>query len=110
MQTTLTQGHILALIFLTAIGYALATAGIKLTSDGTTGPAPLLAIAAGFLIATVAEVILLRSADLSTTYLLIVAAETLLVLAFALSLGDTLGLRQMLGGMAVIAGMVLLTR
>ncbi|MCA0920973.1 5-aminolevulinate synthase [Pseudooceanicola nanhaiensis] len=107
MLTTLSQAQILTLIFLTALGYALATAGIKLTSDGAPGLFPLLAITTGFLIATVSEVLLLRGTELSTAYLLIVAAETILVLAFALSLGDSLSPRQVLGGLAVIIGMVL---
>ncbi|MCR8546316.1 5-aminolevulinate synthase [Salipiger sp. P9] len=92
------------LILGTAIGYALATVGMKLVSQGHTNPGILLA-GLGFLAAFVAKILLMRRADLSVVYIAIIAAETLLVMLYASWIGEGLSLRQTLGALMVLAGL-----
>lgn len=88
-----------------AVGYAVATAGMKAASDGFT-PVGITLGLVGFSIAFLAEIVLLRRADLSVIYIVIVAAETLLVLAYASWIGEGLNLRQAFGATMVLGGLV----
>ena len=88
-----------------ALGYALATAGMKAASDGFMTVGILLGLI-GFSLAFLAEIVLLRRADLSVIYIIIVAAETLLVLAYASWIGEGLNLRQAFGATMVLGGLV----
>lgn len=88
-----------------ALGYAVATAGMKASSDGFMMAGILLGII-GFSAAFLSEIVLLRRADLSVIYIIIVAAETLMVLAYAGWIGEGLNLRQGFGAALVLSGLV----
>lgn len=93
----------LLMILATGIGYALATYGIKLASHVVSPPAILLT-ATGFLLAILAEILLLRRVDLSIAYLSVIAVESILVLTLAIVLGDQLTGAQLAGSVLVIVG------
>ena len=96
------------LIVITALGYTLATVGMKLVSqDIMTAGTTLLVL--GFAVAILAEIALLRKTDLSVVYITIVASETLLVLFYAAMIGEGFGLRQASGALLVIVGLLAVT-
>lgn len=97
-----------ALILATAIGYAVMTVGMKATSSGHLHIGIFLAVL-GFAAAFLAEIVLMRRIDLSMVYVLIVAAETILVLAYAAWIGEGLGIRQALGAGMVLLGLIAVT-
>ena len=95
------------LILLAAAGYAFAAIAMKLIAhSGTTQPVVAL-LAAFFVIIVLAEVQLLRHMDLSNVYIAILAAETLMILAYALWVGETLTTRELAGGGLVLIGIAL---
>ncbi len=108
----MTQISILAtaplLILVAAIGYAVATVGIKLVSEDVVF-AGIILLALGFVGAIVAEVALLRKTDLSVVYITIVATETLLVLVYAAMIGEGFDLKQFAGAAMVMVGLVVVT-
>ena len=65
------QSRQLALILVSAVGYAFATLGMKLASTSLTIMA-VLVICIGFLAAALAEISLLRHADLGVIYITVV--------------------------------------
>lgn len=91
------------LILTAAMAYAIATAGIKMASTFVS-PSALALIIAGFTLATLAEVVLLRQASLGVIYIAISTAETLMVLTLAAMLGEGLTTKQLLGAAFVLAG------
>ncbi len=91
------------LVITAALAYAIATAGIKWASDAPS-PIALLLIVAGFGLATIAEVIVLRQADLGVIYIAIITVETLMVLTLAAFIGEGLNPKQMLGAAFVLVG------
>ncbi|MFN3208098.1 MAG: 5-aminolevulinate synthase [Roseovarius sp.] len=97
--------RILGLAVIAALGYGLATVGMKIASGNWSLIASGL-IALGFLAATQAEVVLMRGATLGTLYLLIIAIETLIVLTYAFSIGEGLSVRGLGGGALILFGMV----
>ncbi len=94
-----------ALVCITALGYAMATLGMKLCAGASPTSGSLL-IGLGLICAIFAEIALLRVSSLSAVYITIVAAETLLVFAFAASFGEMLTLRQTGGAVLVVLGLV----
>ena len=103
------QPHVLswiAIIALAGVGYTVATVGMKYAALGVMPVAAVLVVA-GFLTATLAEVFLLRRADLAVVYVTITGVETLLVLAAASLWGETLDLRRVAGAACVVAGIAL---
>ncbi|WP_306736935.1 5-aminolevulinate synthase [Marimonas arenosa] len=95
-------------VVVAALGYAIATIGMKLASGNWT----LLALAlllVGFYAATHAEVTLMRNIDLGALYLVIIAVETVVVLGFAWLIGEGLGPRDALGGVLVLAGLAVIS-
>ena len=94
------------LILVTALGYLLATAGMKQAAT-TPGAMALGLILTGLALAAVAEIVLLRSNALPAVYITILALETLLVLGYAVFVGDGFGLRHAVGGALVVAGIAL---
>lgn len=96
------------LMALTAVGYAIATLGMKLASDQLNALA-LALMATGLAGAALAEITLLRQANLSVIYLGIIAVETLLVLSIAALIGDRLTPVQLSGGALVLVGMILVS-
>lgn len=92
------------LVLATALGYALATVGMKCAADGLLPLGLTLAILGG--IAAISfEIALLRRSDLSLVYIGIVVAETLLVLGYAAMIGEGLSPRQVGGALLVLAGL-----
>ncbi len=102
------QPRQLALILVSAVGYALATLGMKLASTSLTVMA-VLVIGIGFVAATLAEINLLRHANLGVVYITIVGVETLLVLSIAAVIGEGLDFRRLVGASFVMAGLALVS-
>jgi drug/metabolite transporter (DMT)-like permease len=96
------------LIILTAVGYTVATIGMKLVSEDivVTGFGVL---SLGLVAAIIAEVALLRKTDLSVVYITIVASETLLVLIYASVIGEGFSIKQFGGAALVMVGLVVVT-
>lgn len=97
---------ILGLAVLTAIGYAAATVGMKVTAGGA-GWVGIAVILAGLTAATAAEILMLQRIDLARTYIFITAAETIVIFAAAIWLGERLALAQITGAALVLAGLTL---
>lgn len=97
-----------SLVVVTAMGYTVMTVGMKATSSGYLASGILLAVV-GFGVAFLAEIVLMRRIDLSVIYIVIVAAETLLVLTYAAWIGEGLALRQLFGAVVVVTGLMLVT-
>lgn len=94
------------LIVAAAFAYVIATLGIKMASSSLS-PAALIVIFAGFMVATAAEITLLRKSDLGIVYMTVIAVETVAVLSIAALIGEGLNLRQTLGAGFVLAGLFL---
>ena len=94
------------LIVAAALAYSFATLGIKMASL-TLSPPALAIIVFGFGLATMAEIHLLRRADLGVIYMMVIAVETIAVLTIAALIGEGLSLRQSLGAGLVVAGILL---
>ena len=103
------QPRYLLLVIVSALGYAIATIGMKLASTNVTAVA-VGVIVAGFIAATLAEVVLLRKADLGVIYITIIGAETLMVLAFAALIGEGPDLRTLGGAGLVLAGIAIISQ
>lgn len=97
-----------ALMTLTAIGYALATIGMKHATQSM-GFLAIALITVGLLGAVLAEVALLRNGNLSLVYLGIIVAESALVLSYAMWIGHGLSLQQAAGAGLVICGIMVLS-
>ncbi|MCB2110943.1 MAG: 5-aminolevulinate synthase [Defluviimonas sp.] len=95
-----------AYIVLAALAYAGATLGIKTLAVGGSTIAVGF-IAAAFLVATLAEVQLLRQAPLAMVYMIVLSIETCIVLVCAMMLGEGLSPRQMAGAACVLCGIAL---
>ena len=95
-------------VVIAALGYAVATIGMKLASDNWTGLA-LAMLIVGLFAATQSEVTLMREVDLGVLYLFIIAVETILVLSFAWAIGEGLGPRDAVGGAMVLAGLAVIS-
>lgn len=106
MDVLLTSSRVF-LIVLAAAGYAFAAIAMKLMAQSGTTPPFMALLAVVFLVIVLAEVQLLRQMDLSNVYIAIIAAETLMVLGYALWAGETLTAREIAGGGLVIAGTIL---
>jgi drug/metabolite transporter (DMT)-like permease len=106
MELFLTSSRVF-LILLAAAGYALAAIAMKLMAQSGTTQPMLILLALFFLVIVLAEVQLLKQMDLSNVYIAIIAAETLMVLAYAVWAGETLTAREIAGGGMVIAGTIL---
>ncbi|MDW4497660.1 5-aminolevulinate synthase [Sulfitobacter sp. D35] len=96
------------LMLLAAGGYAVATVGMKMAS-AVLSPAALSLVLAGLGAAAIAEIVLLRHADLAVIYLGVILAESVLVLAYAVHLGGMPGTGQIWGATMVLAGFALVT-
>ena len=97
-----------ALVVLTAIGYSVATFGMKSAAMGGVSWWMALCLG-GFALALAAEVSLLRRSDLPIVYISIIAAETLMVLGYGFWIGEGLTLKQCIGAALVMAGLVAVT-
>lgn len=106
MTTQLSMTTTVILMALTAGGYAVATLGMKIASYQLSALAMAL-MAMGLAGAALAEITLLRQANLSVIYLGIIAVESLLVLTIAALIGDRLTPLQLSGAALVLVGMAL---
>lgn len=108
MPAFLTSFSTMSLMALTALGYALATVGMK---HATYAPGVLAVtlISAGLIAAVLAEVALLRNGNLSLVYLGIIVAESALVLGYAMWIDQGLSFRQMFGAVLVLGGIMVLS-
>lgn len=97
-----------ALVLITACGYAFATVGMKLSAD-TYWFSGTLVIVLGLSGAAIAEIALLKIANLSLVYLGIVIGETILVLSYAALLNEGLSTQQLAGAGLVLIGFVLVS-
>lgn len=96
------------LVLVAALGYALATIGMKLAS-GNWSHLAIALLLAGFFAATFAEIALMRGIDLGLLYLVVIATESLVVLAYAWLIGEGLGPREAMGGLLVLAGIAVMS-
>jgi drug/metabolite transporter (DMT)-like permease len=93
----------IVLIFICAVGYAASTFAMK-TASTEPGAIVAVSIAACLAAAALAEIILLQRVHLGLSYVAILGAETLIVLAVAAWLGEGLGTREWFGALLVLAG------
>ncbi|MGB3246381.1 MAG: 5-aminolevulinate synthase [Sulfitobacter sp.] len=91
------------LVILTACGYATATVGMKLSADNHWYSGAII-IMLGLSGAALAEIALLRTANLSLVYLGIIIGETILVLGYAAWLHEGLSAHQIAGAALVVVG------
>lgn len=101
--------HILrwiVILVLAALGYTVATVGLKLAADRSYSLAAVLIIA-GFLLVIVTEVFLLRRADMTVVYVTIIGVETIMILAAGAMMGEVVDMRRILGAGCVVAGIAL---
>lgn len=96
------------LVLAASLGYSAATIGMKIASQSW-GPFAVLLLLIGFSMATMAEIILMRGIHLGVLYLIIIAVETLIVLAYAISIGEGLNPRQMVGAGFVLLGLAVVS-
>ena len=94
----------ITLMLFAALGYAVATIGIKSAADHHMELGLALALL-GFALAFIAEMTLMRQINLSVVYVGIIAAETIAVLSYAAWIGEGLSLRQGVGAAMVLAGL-----
>ncbi|HHI69844.1 MAG TPA: 5-aminolevulinate synthase [Rhodobacteraceae bacterium] len=96
------------LILAASLGYSGATIGMKMASGAWSATAVLFLLS-GFLAATFAEIILMRGINLGALYLIIIAVETLIVLAYAFSIGEGLTTQQIVGAGFVLVGLAIVS-
>lgn len=96
------------LVLAAALGYSVATIGMKWASVSV-GIGALMLLATGFTAATLSEVVMMRSTHLSVLYLLIIAVESLVVLTYAQVIGEGLSPLQMAGGAMILAGLAVVS-
>lgn len=94
----------MTLAVIAALGYGIATIGMKVASGQWTLVAAVLIIA-GFIAATQSEIVLMRDIHLGELYLVIIAVETLVVLSYAYAIGEGLSPRDAAGGVLILIGL-----
>ncbi|TVS05194.1 MAG: 5-aminolevulinate synthase [Rhodobacteraceae bacterium] len=103
--------HILrwiVVIMLAALGYTVATVGMKIAADRSYALATALVLG-GFVLVVVTEIFLLRRADMTTVYVTIIGVETLMILAAGAMMGEVVDMRRILGASCVVAGIALVS-
>lgn len=106
MEAILSNKLFLALI--AALGYALATVAMKASSVTLSLPI-VLGLVVVLAAAVVAEITLLRHMHLGLAYIAIIATETLIILGFAIYIGEGLSLKQVFGGVFVVLGIAMVS-
>ncbi|ARE82603.1 conserved membrane hypothetical protein [Roseovarius sp. EC-HK134] len=96
------------LIVLSALGYSIATIGLKMGSS-TISLAAIGLVALGFGAAALCEIEILRHVDLGVVYISIIGLETLIVLSYAWFIGEALSVRQIGGATMVLAGLAVVS-
>jgi drug/metabolite transporter (DMT)-like permease len=103
----MTTAPVLGLILLSALGYAGATVVMaRFGSQGVVSLVPVVAVA--LLLAVLAEIAALRHLPIAIVYLAILGIETLLVLAAATWLGQSVGPREVVGAVLILSGALVL--
>ncbi|MDH3264240.1 MAG: 5-aminolevulinate synthase [Paracoccaceae bacterium] len=95
------------MLILTALAYVGATIAMKAVAS-VASPATILLLALALALAGTFEVLVLQRVTLGAAYVTIVGLETLLVLGYAVAIGEGLAPREMAGGALVLAGAVVL--
>ena len=95
-----------AVVIVAALGYSVATIGMKMGATAVTGAA-VAVVVAGFIAATLSEVVLLKSADPGIVHIAIIGVESLVVLTYAWWIGEGLSLRPLGGAGMVTAGLAM---
>ncbi len=98
----------LFLILVCAIAYGLSAVALKQASEAP-GLALFLAVAACFAVAAVAEIAVLRQLDLGLAYIAIIGMESVLVVTYAVMIGEGFGPREAVGAGLVLTGTALLS-
>jgi drug/metabolite transporter (DMT)-like permease len=96
----------LGLILVAAIGYSIATIGMKMGSSALTGTA-VLVMAIGLCAAILGEITALRHVNLGPIYIAIIGVESLIVLIYAWYIGEPMSLRQIGGASLVVMGLLM---
>lgn len=96
----------MGLIFMAALGYSLATIGMKMGATTLSGAA-IVVIALGLGAAIFGEMTALRSANLGPIYIAIIGIESLIVMLYAWFIGEPLSPRQIGGAGMVVVGLML---
>lgn len=94
------------IIILAALGYTIATVGLKLAADRSYSLAAVMIIG-GFGLVVLTEVFLLRRASMTLVYITILGAETLMILVAGAMLGEIVDVRRVLGACCVVVGIAL---
>lgn len=109
LQEIASNPHILrwiGIIVISALGYTVATIGMKFAAIDSY-PTAIVLIVGGFFLATIAEVFLLRRGDLTVVYVTIIGVETLMILCAAAIMGEIIDLRRIVGAGCVVVGIAL---
>jgi len=106
MQTLFGDKTLLTIV--AALGYGLATILMKTLSDRVDLILPVM-LAIVLLVTVFAEIALLRKVDLGLAYIAIIATESLLVLGYALWVGEGLSGREWIGAGFVIMGAIMVS-
>lgn len=96
------------LTIIAALGYGVATIFMKILSERMDILIPV-ALGLVLLITVVAEIALLRRVDLGLAYVAVIATESMLVLGYALMIGEGLSGREWVGAGFIIAGATLVS-
>jgi len=96
------------LIFLAALGYGLATIGLKIGA-ASPGLSAIAMILIGFSAAALAEMEILKEFELGVVYIMMIGLETLMVLGYAFFIGEGLSLRQVGGASMVLFGLAVVS-
>lgn len=94
------------IIMLAALGYTIATVGMKLAADRSYMLAAGL-ILGGFILVVATEIFLMRRADMTIVYVTIIGIETLMILAAGAMMGEVVDMKRILGAGLVVAGIAL---
>jgi len=100
--------RLLGLAIIAAMGYGIATIGMKIAS-GHWSLVAITLIAIGFVAATQAEIVLMRGVTLGALYLIIIALETLIVLTYAYYIGEGLSAQDIGGGVLIFLGLAIVS-
>lgn len=97
------------LVLLAAGGYALAAILMKVMANGGANHAVMAALVVFFVVIVLTEVRLLQHMELSNVYVLILGVETMLILGYALWVGEAFSNREIAGGAMVLVGTMLVS-
>ncbi|RUS60962.1 5-aminolevulinate synthase [Pseudorhodobacter sp. E13] len=103
---SLLQPGTIALILFAAVGYSVATIGMKMGATALSWGA-IAVVLLGLAAAIFGEVTVLRHVNLGPIYIAILGVESLIVLFYAWYIGEGMSPRQLGGASLVLAGMLM---